>query len=840
LLLKIIKEWRDSHFELCRVHESNHLVEPLIPMMISVRRKKILLFLIPFGIFFILSFAYLNLDKYVESEIIKFAEEKEVNLKSFELDHLNPDGIYSEQISLDFMVMEALKVGIKVAKVSKPQWWEYFFPDKRLKAEINQIDLESEAGGVKVDRINLVYSREDLGLDLKALSVDGMKLRVNGVKLNSLLSSGNPKNLDVNQTSSSIGFLRQSLNFPPVKHLRFRKSELSASWGEKIIKFDFNASAKLIQDFFNIQLDGFLEGMPVRSDLTLAQDGEILHITSKFEVSDFSKSKVILEELKDLAFISDHDLAFDSGSLVVQKSGTLQQEDRSDQRQLLESLFVEMNGSDLRWEWGNKFGEITKFMAFLSGFSGGEPESINAYANFNWNDQFEILGARAQRRLLKSKDGVNQKIAISASMWELNGSKALPFKVKNLSVPFFEIEHNASIEEALRKEHEVRFNQVSWNLDELKLESGAVILKALDGLSKWKVRIPPLVAHMPSRQLTLSGFSYEGILDVEKFPQVQEIQNVRIEELLLGDDFRIEDILLSFCLSREKELEIKKLELSLDNFHVSMDPANLSLGSWVDSERNATFFVDFKGSNISMQKDNYKIEVQNINGGVKLDSLDPFETEGNQKLAFEQIQFGDLEFKDGNLSFAIRNGSDIEVEKLSMNGFGGVVGLGESTYSLDPAISRLLLDFDQVSGQKLANLFKDLDLRIDGNFSGEIPIAPSQDNLWDFVGGFLKLIEGGVSYYSWDANGLLTDTMDENDLLYGQTRLAEEALKQLGLDSMKLNFIVLDGKREIIGDIRGKAEVEGKTVNLKYKPRIVGNLQEILDAIDLLKLQVNQ
>ena len=102
-------------------------------MMILLRRKKILLFLIPFGIFFILSFAYLYLDKYVEAEIFKFAEEKEVNLKSFELDHLNPDEIYSEQISLDFMVMEALKVGIKVAKVSKPQWWEYFFSDKRFK-----------------------------------------------------------------------------------------------------------------------------------------------------------------------------------------------------------------------------------------------------------------------------------------------------------------------------------------------------------------------------------------------------------------------------------------------------------------------------------------------------------------------------------------------------------------------------------------------------------------------------------------------------------------------------------------------------------------------------------
>mgnify|MGYP007000214700 CR=1 len=94
------------------------------------------------------------------------------------------------------------------------------------------------------------------------------------------------------------------------------------------------------------------------------------------------------------------------------------------------------------------------------------------------------VGARARRRFLKTKGGENEKLAISASVWELNGSKALPFKVKNLSVPFFEIEHNASIEEALRKEHEIRFNQVTWNLDELKLETGAVILKALDGLSK--------------------------------------------------------------------------------------------------------------------------------------------------------------------------------------------------------------------------------------------------------------------------------------------------------------------------------------------------------------------
>ena len=57
---------------------------------------------------------------------------------------------------------------------------------------------------------------------------------------------------------------------------------------------------------------------------------------------------------------------------------------------------------------------------------------------------------------------------------------------------------------------------------------------------------------------------------------------------------------------------------------------------------------------------------------------------------------------------------------------------------------------------------------------------------------------------------------------------------------MRLDFKVIDGTREIRGLIQGKAEVEGKKIDLDYKPKITGDLKEIIEAIDLIKFQVNR
>jgi len=175
-----------------------------------------------------------------------------------------------------------------------------------------------------------------------------------------------------------------------------------------------------------------------------------------------------------------------------------------------------------------------------------------------------------------------------------------------------------------------------------------------------------------------------------------------------------------------------------------------------------------------------------------------------------------------------------------MSGFGGRLGLKESLISLEPMDSRVVLDFQQVCGQSLVDLFKDLDLKIDGNFSGQIPLAPDRENVWDFVGGFLKFVDEGRGYYSWDAKGLLSSTLDESDLLYQQTVLAEAALQNLSMNSMRLDFKVVDGKREVRGLIQGNAEIEGKKIDLDYKPRVSGDLREIMEAIDLIKFQVQQ
>ena len=76
--------------------------------------------------------------------------------------------------------------------------------------------------------------------------------------------------------------------------------------------------------------------------------------------------------------------------------------------------------------------------------------------------------------------------------------------------------------------------------------------------------------------------------------------------------------------------------------------------------------------------------------------------------------------------------------------------------------------------------------------------------------------------------------------MYQQTVLAEAALPNLSMNSMRLDFKIVDGEREVQGLIQGNAEVEGKKIDLDYKPRVSGDLREILEAIDLIKFQVNQ
>ena len=63
--------------------------------------------------------------------------------------------------------------------------------------------------------------------------------------------------------------------------------------------------------------------------------------------------------------------------------------------------------------------------------------------------------------------------------------------------------------------------------------------------------------------------------------------------------------------------------------------------------------------------------------------------------------------------------------------------------------------------------------------------------------------------------------------------LFEKALADLNLDSLKVNFKLLeDGERVVEMNVVGASMVERKRISVEYRPRIIGGLKTLLDQLD--------
>jgi len=807
--------------------------------MSKSRRKQKIVTAWVLGLFSLLGIVYIFLDVIFESALEEVAEVNGIEIISLDLDHLHTDSIFAEKVSIDWRIQDLLDIGVKAKKISKPQWWNYFMPNDLFRATVEGFEIVTEAGQVGIRQAQFVYFWKKLKLFLNAVSIDDLSIRIDGKKLDELLEEISAVEKE-DEASRTPGFSPlKYLQNPPLSHVKFRDSNIRFLGQHDILSLDFNSTSLLSEGFTNFHLDGVLQGLPIKSDLTFTLEEDIMHLTSKLEFLDLASADVALKQINGLDTSSTAKLKVNSGNLTFRKNAMIDSNQSGFSQQVMKSLFIEANASKLDFRMGENSLQVSKCIAFLTDFSTGIPKSLNAYANLNWNDQVEVIGARFQARQLEANNSESGITAMSAEIWELNGSHDFPFKAKNIAVPFFEFKLDSNLGDIFSKQHEIKFDQFSWG-GALNLEKGRLLFRKQEQSEKWDLEIPPLILHLPEQQLTFFNFSYSGSLDFRLLPEIHDFQEIQIPSLQVGDDFMMTDVFLAFRLPSKHEIEFKSLRFSVGDMTLKLDPARILLKSHQDSQADGNYSIDFNQSRLEVTKEDYELEILGLNGSVKIKSLDPFSTGEEQVLSFEQINIGDFTFTEGNLSVDVMDGIICQIHKLSMSGFGGRLGLKESLISLEPMDSRVVLDFQQVCGQSLVDLFKDLDLKIDGNFSGQIPLAPDRENVWDFVGGFLKFVDEGRGYYSWDAKGLLSSTLDESDLLYQQTVLAEAALQNLSMNSMRLDFKVVDGKREVRGLIQGNAEIEGKKIDLDYKPRVSGDLREIMEAIDLIKFQVQQ
>ena len=180
----------------------------------------------------------------------------------------------------------------------------------------------------------------------------------------------------------------------------------------------------------------------------------------------------------------------------------------------------------------------------------------------------------------------------------------------------------------------------------------------------------------------------------------------------------------------------------------------------------------------------------------------------------------------------------IRIKNLSCRGLGGTLGLRESTLSPNKGESLLQAFINQIEGQRIVELFDDLDLEIEGNFTGYIPLAPSKmSEQWDYMGGSLKMENTKPSRFRWDAKGRLTEGMNKNDADYQKNLLAEKALGNLLVKSMKFDFMVFEKGREVRGMIDGVSDIKGKKINLDYNPVIKGDLADLINLAEIFKIK---
>ena len=64
---------------------------------------------------------------------------------------------------------------------------------------------------------------------------------------------------------------------------------------------------------------------------------------------------------------------------------------------------------------------------------------------------------------------------------------------------------------------------------------------------------------------------------------------------------------------------------------------------------------------------------------------------------------------------------------------------------------------------------------------------------------------------------------------FKRLRQVELTLKDLDVKRLRLDFLLEDGQRRILGDVRGKSQIDKKTyISLDYRPKILAGFDELL------------
>ena len=222
-------------------------------------------------------------------------------------------------------------------------------------------------------------------------------------------------------------------------------------------------------------------------------------------------------------------------------------------------------------------------------------------------------------------------------------------------------------------------------------------------------------------------------------------------------------------------------------------------------------------------------------GSIKLNALDPIESNGTQRIRFD-LHAGEQILQDGEIRFDLLSTGEKIIQSVKLHAFGGLIALDETKVGENLDNLELRAVAQGLDSQSLISLFEDLDAQMEGNLSGTLSMRNDSLRGWDFYGGALSLDSSDSAKLYLNTNGMLTEGLDKKSSEYKNMYLLDRALQNLNLEALNILFKVKeDGDRVVEMNVRGESEVDGKDISVEYRPKIIGGLDALIQQADLTK-----
>ena len=709
-------------------------------------------------------------------------------------------------------------------------WWlrnqSEDFGCSDFEVEVEQVDpwlsrfsslrMEKEESlSLNVDHADLLYSPGSLAEGkIDAISLTGLSLDLSGE--NPLPQSTESEEVENESLETMVAnFMSQ----PSLTHLRVRDSALSLTRNGVRYSVNFLLQGDFYPEWVRMIFDGSFLGCLFESHFNLEQNESGAFATARVKIPDLAQLQTPLEKISDAEGLGLDEFSLLGGELKVSASGRLEENSLTD-------LFLELNASNLALDLFGHEANASKIFCFFA------PESMDmvnwqakAYANADIPEWCGLLGAEIGLRVKEEQYELNGRLN---KVWTKGDLPKM--EVSNLRLPLIDfglgdlVAGGASLPGSMiGRKKEFFYDKISYEDDLFFLNEGSVSILFPEEGTRFLLTVPPSDATF--EEIAFVNFSYSGLIDWEDLPRISRPQVVSGERIMFGFESAVEDLAFTFRVESIERILMDALSFQASGLTFDLNPAKMLIELPEDSPETPRFV--FEGSTLSLPGQDVVIE--GIEGVIEIESFEPLSTKGTQTISFKRISIGDLQIADGNFSFRIDPNETIVIEIARGMMWGGEVGLRKSTFQLYRDGFKINTRIAGVDGQKVADLLAVQDVRIDGNFSGDITFS-NEEGQWDFSNGLVMLDPSPDAWLSSKSNGALLKGLKKGSSEYERMKMTEEAMRDLNLESMRILFKALDGKREVVVSILGKSDSGRKIISLDNNVNFVAGLPEIIRA----------